>query len=253
MATISVNKKVAIDMSTLDYSSMLSGTHYLLDQWTYFIQHGGGFTEEFYGYGFGVDARGQPTKGVVTSYEMYARNIQVMSIEGISIKSSELVKAARTADLQDDYAVVAKMLKGNDTINGGDLSDTLTGYAGRDKITGGKGADHLWGGSGADTFVFNSAGDSTVSWKGRDTIFDFRQLDGDRIDLRNIDASTKSRGDQSFDFVGDQKFSKTAGELRYELKLGDTFIHGDVNGDGRADFSIVLDPIIKLKDSDFLF
>ncbi|CAK7257699.1 MULTISPECIES: hypothetical protein [unclassified Shinella] len=252
MATVEVHKNRSFDMSKLDYSTMLDGSHYLFDQWTYIIQPGGNVTEEFHGYGFGMNSNRDLSKGVVTSYEAYIKNIKVVSIEGVSIKAAELTAAAKTVTLNDDYAVVAKMLKGNDTITGGDKADVLIGYAGKDQITGGKGADDLWGGSGADTFVFNSVSDSTVSWRGRDTIYDFRQVEGDRIDLMGIDADTGKRGDQFFEFIGDKKFSKTAGELRYEKKLGDTFIHGDVNGDGKADFSIVLDPLVNLKDSDFL-
>lgn len=251
MATVDVHDRVSVDMSSLNFSNWLGGSHYMFDQWSYLIKNGP-FTEEFHGYGIGLDMRGEPTRGVVTSYEFYDRNHLAAFIEGFKVTASEIVRAAKSNTLNDDYAVFAKMLKGNDFISGGNLSDVLVGFGGKDWIEGQRGADQLWGGRDADTFVFNSVEDSTTNWRGRDTIFDFKQFEGDRIDLRNIDANTKKGGDQIFEFIGDQKFSKTAGELRYERKLGDTIVHGDVNGDGKADFSIVIDPIIKLQNGDFL-
>ena len=39
---------------------------------------------------------------------------------------------------------------------------------------------------------------------------------------------------------------------RFEQKSGDTLIHGDITGDGKADFTIVLDTLVTLAASDFL-
>ncbi|MGJ7039208.1 Ca2+-binding RTX toxin-like protein [Shinella sp. BE166] len=141
---------------------------------------------------------------------------------------------------------------GDDYLIGGSDDDVLKGSAGNDRLEGGSGADKLYGGSGADSFVFESTKDSTTSAKRRDTIFDFKQTQKDKIDLTKIDANTKSGGDQAFKFIGTDGFHKKAGELRYEKKQGDTFVFTDVNGDGKADFSIVLDSSVNLKASDFI-
>ncbi|MCQ4631383.1 hypothetical protein GB927_015135 [Shinella sp. CPCC 100929] len=143
-------------------------------------------------------------------------------------------------------------LAGNDRIDGRAGNDWLYGGAGKDTLTGGAGADRLKGGAGADTFVFKSIKDSTLAATGRDTVGDFSAKDGDRIDLKVIDASTKSTGDQAFAFIGTQAFHKKAGELRYETKAGDTYVFGDVNGDGKADFSIQFDAAITFTKSDFI-
>ena len=140
---------------------------------------------------------------------------------------------------------------GNDYILGGGGNDTLKGSSGSDYFLAGVGADKLYGGSGADVFVFETVKDSTTSIKERDTIFDFKQTQ-DKIDLTKIDASTKSANDQPFKFIGTDGFHKKAGELRYEKKSGDTFVFGDVNGDGKADFSILFDSSISLKTNDFI-
>ncbi|MCW5712183.1 hypothetical protein WMC41_06925 [Shinella yambaruensis] len=141
---------------------------------------------------------------------------------------------------------------GNDTISGSAGKDKLMGEAGNDRISGGTGADSLHGGSGADVFVFASVRDSTASTSGRDTIADFSRAQKDKIDLKAMDANTKSAGDQAFTFIGTDSFHKKAGELRYEKKNGDTIIHADVNGDGKADFSILLDTSLSLKATDFI-
>ncbi|WP_151719366.1 calcium-binding protein [Gemmobacter serpentinus] len=148
---------------------------------------------------------------------------------------------------------------GRDTLDGGADKDRLFGGAGNDRLSGGSGDDVLNGGAGADTmtggagrdvFVFASIKDSGVTAAARDMITDFAR--GDRINLSAIDANTKARGNQDFDFIGRDAFSKTPGELRFERKNGDTFIFGDVNGDGKADFAIRLDVNIQLIAKDFI-
>jgi Ca2+-binding RTX toxin-like protein len=141
---------------------------------------------------------------------------------------------------------------GRNTLDGGAGNDTLKGGAGNDRLIGGAGADKLSGGSGADVFVFKSIKETTVAASGRDTILDFSRGQGDKIDLKAIDASTKGGGNQPFAFIGDDTFHKKAGELRYETKAGSTYIHGDVNGDGKADFTLVIDRVIDLKAGDFI-
>lgn len=132
----------------------------------------------------------------------------------------------------------------HDKLFGGNGNDTLRGGNGNDVLTGGLGADKLTGGAGSDRFVFASIKDSTVSASGRDTIFDFGT--GDKINLSAIDANVRTAKDDAFAFIGTKAFSKTAGELRYEKKASDTYLFGDVNGDGRADFSIHLDDAVTL-------
>ncbi|MCP8893445.1 M10 family metallopeptidase C-terminal domain-containing protein [Shinella daejeonensis] len=141
---------------------------------------------------------------------------------------------------------------GNDVLNGGAGKDVLRGGAGSDKLYGGAGADQLYGGAGADRFIFKAVSESTVGAGGRDTIFDFKRGQGDKIDLGAIDANTKIGGNQAFKFIGKADFHKVAGELRYHQSNGDTFISGDVNGDGKADFSIRLDLLLAMKATDFI-
>lgn len=140
---------------------------------------------------------------------------------------------------------------GRDHISGGKGNDRLFGEGGYDKLVGGAGADKLNGGGGGDRFIFQNLSDSTVASSGRDTILDFRQ-EKDRIDLRPIDANEDRGGNQKFHFIGDDRYSKDAGELRYFERGESTYVQGDTDGDGRADFSIKLSGHHDLVAGDFL-
>ena len=133
---------------------------------------------------------------------------------------------------------------GDDIIYGRGGNDTLRGLAGADELIGGKGADKLYGGPGADTFVFGT-GDSGKEKAKADTIYDFTKED--TIDLSGWDANAKKAGDQDFKFIGTDGFHGKAGELRYRMTASDTWIEGDTNGDGKADFLIHLDDPVKMK------
>ncbi|EYR83447.1 calcium-binding protein [Shinella sp. 838] len=141
---------------------------------------------------------------------------------------------------------------GNDLLKGGTGNDWMNGDSGRDTIEGGKGADMMRGGSGRDVFVFKSVTDSTVKEAGRDMISDFSEGSGDKIDLSAIDASTKSGGNQTFKFVGDGGFHKKAGELRFKQYESETYVYGDTNGDGKADFAIGFSGLIDFTKADFI-
>ncbi|WP_428428502.1 M10 family metallopeptidase C-terminal domain-containing protein [Pararhizobium sp.] len=138
------------------------------------------------------------------------------------------------------------------TLSGSAGNDLLSGAAGNDLLVGGIGADDLYGGGGADRFIFSATNESTLAATGRDSIFDFLASQGDRIDLSRIDANTKIAGDQAFSFINSSAFSGKAGELRYASSASDTYIYGDVNGDGKADFAIHLDDQIAMQKGYFL-
>ncbi|MFC3073006.1 beta strand repeat-containing protein [Shinella pollutisoli] len=160
-----------------------------------------------------------------------------------------------SAGLSGTGNTLANVVTGNaggNVLRGGAGNDRLDGGAGADTLLGGTDADRLHGGSGADRFVFAGARDSTAGASGRDVIDDFSRAQRDRIDLTGIDADTKAGGNQAFRFIADDAFHRRAGELRYEKKGGDTHVQGDVDGDGRADVSVVIDASLDLRGSDFL-
>lgn len=141
---------------------------------------------------------------------------------------------------------------GSDKLVGGDGDDTLYGGAGDDRLYADEGADNLYGGTGADTFVFTWLDPSTLISSGRDDIYQFSQADGDIINLSGIDANTTVNGGQAFDFIGTNAFSEQVSELRYVNTGSETYIYGDINGDGAADFSIHVDGVVELQSIDFI-
>lgn len=128
---------------------------------------------------------------------------------------------------------------GNDTLKGGFGIDYLNGDDGADLLVGGLGKDTLHGGLGADVFGFDD-NDTAAIRSGADIIDDFSHAQGDKIRLTSIDANAKQGGDQNFTWIGKAGFSGVAGQLHYTVANGDTFVEGDVNGDGVADFAIHL-------------
>ncbi|WP_246175178.1 calcium-binding protein [Paracoccus limosus] len=139
---------------------------------------------------------------------------------------------------------------GDDLLSGGLGNDRIFGGAGNDRIYGNTGADSLYGGAGADMFVFLAPSDSTP--QARDYIDDFSRADGDRIDLSAIDANSKLQGAQDFTYIGKQAFSGTAGELRWLRTANATYVQADLDGDGTADFAIMIGKSIDLAVGDFL-
>jgi Ca2+-binding RTX toxin-like protein len=138
---------------------------------------------------------------------------------------------------------------GNNILGGGGGADSLLGGGGNDRLTGGAGRDRLEGGSGADRFVFASAADAGKG-SNRDIIEDFSRSQGDRIDLKAIDARAGTGTNDAFVFVGSKGFSKTAGELRYSSTLDR--VQGDTDGDGKADFELHIDNGASLAAGDFI-
>ena len=124
---------------------------------------------------------------------------------------------------------------------GGSGNDVLIGNEAANVLTGGLGKDVLTGGGGADVFDYDALADSQVG-AGRDVIDDFEQ-GSDLIDLSDLGVSL---------FVGDARFSGTAGEVRAVAFDGTTIIEGDTNGDRLADFQIELSDALDLRANDFL-
>lgn len=141
---------------------------------------------------------------------------------------------------------------GNDNLVGGLGDDTLKGGAGNDVVRGGIGLDVLTGGGGADVFLYKSLEDSTFNVLGHDVINDFKKKQGDYINLKGVDANANKSGNQEFDFIGSSNFHGKAGELRVIHVGGDTYVHGDVNGDKVADFEILVVGNVALSGSDFV-
>jgi Ca2+-binding RTX toxin-like protein len=136
------------------------------------------------------------------------------------------------------------------SLTGNTLANTLEGNGDANLITGGLGKDAMRGGAGKDVFDFNAVNEIGKTAATRDVILDFKHKLDD-IDLKTIDAKTGG-GNQAFTFIGKDAFHHVKGELHYAQKGGHTYVEGDTNGDGKADFSIDLVGKIALTKVDFV-
>lgn len=141
---------------------------------------------------------------------------------------------------------------GSDTLRGNAGDDLIKGEDGDDVLWGGAGRDDLYGGAGADSFSFGIGDFAGLTASTCDRIFDFGQAQADSIRLDEVDANEMDFGDQQFAFIGDAAFSGAAGELRAYQDDANTYVEGDTDGDGVADFMIRLDGLHSLSGSDFL-
>jgi Ca2+-binding RTX toxin-like protein len=149
---------------------------------------------------------------------------------------------------------------GADTLSGGDGNDELRGGAGSDTLSGGDGADLIVGGGGigVDTMTGGAAADTfqigyyeSQTGASADRITDFAS-GVDLIDLSGWDADINTAGNQAFTFIGSAAFSNIAGELRTYFDGVDTWVQGDISGDGVADFELRLDGNVTVLGSDFV-
>jgi Ca2+-binding RTX toxin-like protein len=237
----------AIDMLAINFSNLTHGTPTTATSSKYELRYNGGYRDVFEGHGFKYDKSDIPNGGTVEDFTEYKRSNELFEISGMSVSVKALVKAAFTADTTDDLLLIIKEMNGNDRVTGSNGNDTLFAAGGNDKINGrggndvllsGPGVDTMTGGTGTDAFVFLEGFHSDLN--SRDTITDFAH--GDVIHLTNLGSGT---------FIGMSSFSGAAGEVRYTQEGGDTFIHGDFNGDTLADFSVRLKGVITLTQDDF--
>ncbi|THD82248.1 hypothetical protein E7811_14340 [Aliigemmobacter aestuarii] len=175
-----------------------------------------------------IEAAGGGSDRVVTG---------AFSINLGSFRHVENAGLAGTAALRLKGTAGDNALSGNggaNLIEGLAGRDRLNGAAGGDTLAGGRGADTLSGGRGADDFVFGNA----TAARG-DRITDFRHL------VDDIDLSAFMRGAS---FIGANRFSGDAAELRYDRGAGR--LSGDADGDGRADWSLTLanKPLLTVED-----
>lgn len=184
--------------------------------------------------------------------DIFDGNVHFLALAELDTSRAVRIDATQGNDklIGSAFGDVFRGLGGNDILRGGLGDDTLEGGDANDVLVGGKGADDLTGGGGADSFRFTEV--QRKSALDVDVVRDFQQ-GLDVIDLGRIDANAAIDLDQAFVFIGTDAFSGAAGELRAEVTAsGKTRIFGDVDGNSRADFVIVLSGAFTLTDDDFI-
>ncbi|MGH0282511.1 calcium-binding protein [Sinorhizobium meliloti] len=169
MAKISVASNYSLDMSAFDFSAIYYGASYVQSGTLFRVNYGDGTVEEFRGTGFRYNSSGEPTAGTVTSYAAFYGGQRLFYVEGGSVAATKIVAAAQTYSTSDDLGVIVEVLKGNDTIAGGNLADILYAFDGNDVINGNGGNDLLYGYAGNDTIIGGAGGDRIDGGGGNDT------------------------------------------------------------------------------------
>ncbi len=147
---------------------------------------------------------------------------------------------------------------GDDRLDGGNGNDRLSGGNGDDLLLGGDGSDVLLGGRGCDVmragrdedrdrFVFRSVDDS-VRGAERDRLHGFDSGE-DVINLRAIDADGGRKGNQAFAFSDDGRDANAVWQVD---KGSHVLLRGDVDGDARADFELLVRNVDVLMDIDMI-
>lgn len=137
--------------------------------------------------------------------------------------------------------------EGDDSLFGSDGDDRLVGSSGDDILSGGDGSDKLTGSEGRDIFIFTDSELGTTKDGEHDTITDFKQRT-DKIDISALYDGGTFRGftNGRIDEVSE------AYKVGYYYEAGKTWIEGDTDGDGMADFTIELMGKFKLGKGDFV-
>lgn len=164
-----------------------------------------------------------------------------------SDETSVGVRVDLAAGTADTSATRQERLISIENVIGSNNNDDLLGSNTANKLTGGQGFDVMTGRGGADQFIFKSAADARISSTSADIIMDFNRAQNDKVNVQAMDANNQIAGNQAFTFIASE-FTRHAGELRFD---GD-FVVGDINGDGRADFRILMNEITTMQASDFI-
>ena len=136
-------------------------------------------------------------------------------------------------------------LDGSDVMNGQNDVDLLLGLKGKDKLYGVGGGDLMLGGKGQDRFVYKDITES-LAFKGlRDMIFGFQKKD--KIDLKALNK------DETLTFIESEKFSGVAGEVRFNVGLKTSSLQLDTDGDGSAEFEILMPKTTLFTEANLIF
>jgi len=198
--------------------------------------------------------------------------VPLWGIDSFSYSASALADAIETPGTTDDFAVIAKILSGNDTIMMSKFADVVRAYAGNDTIfgkagndilygeagadviNGGPGADVLVGGTGKDVFVFNTK----ISSANRDVIQTFNHAD-DTIKLDDDIFATLGTGAQHSLLFAQYKENSTGiatdvdDRIIYNTTTGDVYYDSDGSGPvAPVKFAVISGSPDDLDQTDFL-
>jgi Ca2+-binding RTX toxin-like protein len=157
----------------------------------------------------------------VTNYESYG--LQAIDGQGLRADTSNSLANINLVDSPYD-----------DMLIGGRGDNVFESFSGANQVDLSKGTDYKIGNGGADTYDYSVAIPTTSG----DHIMD---LDSDDIlDFSYYQDATIRFGPNP-SFIGTAAFTNVERQIRYEKTDGKTYIYTDVNGDGTADGTVVIE------------
>ena len=233
----------SIDIRQIGFGDIFAGAYYQNSRTLISVHLQNDYIADFSGHGFkfkpfnepGHGFMNVPVEGIVTGF---FESFSDFKMAGLHVEMTEMTAAAKTISLSDDRQLLERMMSGGDTYRGGVGDSYMATFDGDDTLIGGGGRDILFGGTGADTFTFRRSYESNVY--DYDILMDFSTKDHDKIDLSAIDANGKAKGDTAFDFIGAHNLHHNAGEAHVFYYENNTFVGGDINGDGKDDLVIAI-------------
>lgn len=173
-----------------------------------------------------------------------------------SSSENDVIEGGRGSDVIRSYAGNDRLFgqAGADSLDGGADDDRLVGGAGADELRGGNGDDRLLGGGGKDVFrtIDGFENDVWTGGRGADTfeagifalgnygatVTDFKKAQGDKVDL-SADSEFFFKTFDEIRYIGESAFSGDADV--YEIRMENGAVEIDRNGDGEAEYGILLD------------
>ena len=135
-----------------------------------------------------------------------------------------------------------------EAVQGSSFNDRIIGNGAANLFAGSTGSDLITGGGGADRF-FTGGSDGSPP-QAPDHVTDFSRSQGDKIVAG--DGKEDVPGFQSYQFIGNREFSGV-GQLRWYHEDGHTIVEGNNAVKEGADMVFVLDTVVNLQASDFIF
>lgn len=161
--------------------------------------------------------------GVFEEYRDGTAWVNNWMLQGISYSAMGWMDAIRSASTADDYAAIASMLAGDDTISLSPFADMMRGYGGDDAIDGNAGDDLLRGDAGNDTLDGGAGNDTLVGGAGNDRYY---------VDSIG-DVVIETTLSDTFDIV-DSRLSWTLSANVEALSLGGVGVQLAIDGTGNA-------------------
>ena len=210
-----------------DGARMMIDDQYVFNNWRLqgswnYNSRGSAYMEEGETYSFQAEMYEHGGGDVMRLFWQYDNsNIHIVPAGSFSHLTSE---TQEYAGYGNDY---------NNTMQGNDNGGTLYGYGGDDTLIGGAGVDNLYGGDGSDTFVFD------LESTNEDTIMDW--MIDDKIDFSGMVPSTT--------YIGEEKFSGTLGEVRFNSNTKQLEL--DADADSQSNLNVNVDSYSTVTANDF--